>query len=153
MLKSCQDIQKTLQFVLVRKEWVFPNFTRCIEIRYFGLTHLVDQSKWFAVCCDLYKRFFRPYPHQLPSLQVGEFPHFFFLAYFMRDFCCATPFCFIKMHDVTGDSLYKPIKTQHSRFKIRWNAINYSKLGHLRGSNFDLYKMFNRHVFVIIRKK
>ena len=123
-----------MQIVQNRVNQDFPKFTRCIKIEWFWLTCLADRSKLFAVCCDLCKMFFHQYPHPLPSLQVGGSPHFFFLAYFMGDFCCATPFCFIKMHDVMGYSWYQPIKIQYSRFKIRWNAINYSKLGHLAGN-------------------
>lgn len=103
------------------KSWIFTGTALLFEFRVVtdllknvsGFTCLADQSRLFAECCDLCKTISRQNPDPLPILQVGEFPHFSSLAYFMGIFCCSTPFWFINMHDVMGDSECWPIKLRH----------------------------------------
>ena len=72
---------------------IWPIFSDT-DLWFPGLTCPLGQSRSSVECCDLWKILFRQNPATLPSHRVGESPHFSFLAYFMRYFCCATPFWF-----------------------------------------------------------
>lgn len=121
-IQKFHPMYRNTKFLYLHVAWIYPS----------RLLGVVIDIKDFSV---------RILTH-LPALRKGNLPIFSPWHNFI--ICCPTPFCFIKMHDVTGYTRYQPIKMQNSHFKIRWNAINYSKLGHLTGLNLlDLMSTCN----------